>query len=188
MFGIFMVALPAGFSPEDYLVMERDSVVRHEYRQGLVYAMAGGSDGHSRIAINLLTEINLHLRNSDCQFFSSDVKVSHADAFFYYPDAFVTCDLRDRNDRYIKRYPKLIAEVLSPSTASFDRGEKFKDYQRFGSLEEYVLVSQDELIVECRRLVGDVWKTEIYGVGGRVVLQSIGLEFAIEALYRGVLC
>jgi Uma2 family endonuclease len=140
--------------------MEQENAIRHEYRHGLVYAMAGGSDNHSRLSINLLTEINLHLRDSDCQFFSGDVKVNYVDDFFYYPDAFVTCDPRDgqrpaleghREDRYVKRYPKLIAEVLSPSTEEFDRGIKFEDYQSLDSLGEYVLISQDKMRVECRR-------------------------------------
>ena len=132
-----MIAIPAGFNPEDYLALERDNTVRHEYRRGLVYAMAGGSDDHSRLCINFITAINLHLRDGDSQFFSADVKVNYADAFFYYPDAFVTVDLRDREDGYVKRYPKLIAEVLSPSTENFDRGEKFEDYQQLESLEEH---------------------------------------------------
>ena len=184
-----MIAIPAGFSPQEYLAMEHENTIRHEYRQGLVYAMAGGSDNHSRLSINLLTEINLHLRNSDCQFFSGDVKVNYADDFFYYPDAFVTCDSRDREDRYVKRYPKLIAEVLSPSTEEFDRGIKFEDYQSLDALEEYVLLSQDEMQVECRRRVASnpgQWETEIYGEGEPVLLKSIGLEIAIADLYRGV--
>jgi len=184
-----MIAIPAGFSSQEYLVMEQANTIRHEYRRGLVYAMAGGSDDHSRLSINLLTEINLHLRDSDCQFFSGDVKVNYADDFFYYPDAFVTCDPRDTEDRYVKRYPKLIAEVLSPSTQEFDRGVKFEDYQLLDSLEEYVLISQDEMRVECRRRVSsnsDRWETESYGEGDRLFLKSIGLELAISDLYRGI--
>lgn len=104
-----MIAIPAGFSPQEYLAMEHEDTMRHEYWHGLVYAMAGGSDNHSRLRINLLTEINLHLRDRDCQFFAGDVKVNYADDFFYYPDAFVTGDPRDgqrpaleghREDRY----------------------------------------------------------------------------------------
>lgn len=185
-----MVSIPAGFNPQEYLSLERENVTRHEYRHGLVYAMAGGSDDHSRIAINLLTVINLHLRDGECQFFSGDVKVNYANAFFYYPDAFITCDPRDREDRYVKRYPKLIAEVLSPSTEKFDRGEKFEDYQQIESLEEYVLIAQDEMLIECRRRVKDEsiehWETEVYQKGERVILKSIELEVAIEELYRGV--
>lgn len=184
-----MVAIPSGFSPQDYLAIEQENTVRHEYRYGLVYAMAGGSDNHSRLSINLLTEINLHLRDSECQFFSADVKVNYADAFFYYPDAFVTCDPQDQVDRYVKRYPKLIVEVLSPSTEEFDRGVKFQDYQSLNSLEEYVLISQDEMRVECFRRVqatDSLWEMESYGPGDAVILQSIGLRVAIADLYRGI--
>lgn len=185
-----MIAIPSGFSPEEYLSLEHENTIRHEYRRGLVYAMAGGSDDHSRLAINFLTAINFHLRDGDCQFFSGDVKVNYADAFFYYPDAFVTCDPRDKSDRYVKRYPKLIAEVLSPSTKKFDRTDKFEDYRQLESLEEYVLIAQDEMRVECRRRVkdgaGERWETVVYCAGDLVMLQSIELEMAIAELYRGV--
>ena len=181
-----MIAIPAGFSPQEYLALEHENAIRHEYRQGLVYAMAGGSDDHSRIAINFLTVLNLHLRDGTCQFFSGDVKVNYADAFFYYPDAFVTCDSRDREDRYVKRYPKLVTEVLSPSTADFDRGDKFKDYALLVSLEEYVLIDQDKMQVECRRQLGEQqWENIIYSTGEQVTFKSIGLELPIEELYRG---
>ncbi|MEG4802811.1 Uma2 family endonuclease [Microcoleus sp. ARI1-B5] len=185
-----MIAIPSGFSPQDYLALEHQNIIRHEYRHGLVYAMAGGSDDRNRLSINFLTAINLHLREGDCQFFSGDVKVNYADAFFYYPDAFVTCEPRDRNDRYVKRYPKLIAEVLSPATENFDRTDKFADYQQLESLEEYVLISQDQMRVECRRRVqdesGERWETVVYGAGDRAIFQSIELDMAIEELYRGV--
>ena len=108
------------------------------------------------------------------------MKVNYINDFYYYPDAFVTCD------RYIKRYPKLIAEVLSPSTAAFDRGLKFADYQNIASLEEYILIDQEQMQVECRRHVNAVWETTIYRAGDMVQLASIELEFAIAQLYRGV--
>ena len=184
-----MLAIPAGFSPQEYLALEQENAVRHEYRQGLVYAMVGNSDDHSRIGINFLTALNLHLRDGDCQFFAGDVKVNYADAFFYYPDAFVTCDPRDRQDRYIKRYPKLIMEVLSPSTAKFDQGEKFDDYKQLQSLEEYVLIAQAKKQVECRRrrqgAAAPQWETIVYRAGDRLHLKSIGLEIEITELYRG---
>lgn len=133
-----MIAVPHHISPNEYLALEQQSPTRHEYRQGLVYAMAGGSDNHDRIAFNLLSLIDRHLGNSDCRFHSGNVKVNYADNFYYYPDAFVTCDPRDRLDRQIKRYPKLIVEVLSPSTQAFDCGEKFEDCKQLDSLLEYV--------------------------------------------------
>ncbi len=186
-----MIAIPCGFSPEDYLVIERDSRVRHEYRCGLVYAMTGGSDNHNLISLNLVIEIGRPLRDRNCQFFVNDIKVSYRDRFFYYPDLFVTCDPRDRDDRYVKRYPKLIVEVLSPSTEKFDRHDKFADYQLLDSLEEYVLISQERMEVECCRRVGEgpnsQWETEVYREGDLVRLQSIGLEIAIEQLYLGTI-
>ena len=182
-----MIAVPNYISSDEYLEIEGQSFIRHEYRQGLVYAMAGSTDNHDRIALNLLNLINLHLGDSECRFYSGNVKVNYEQEFYYYPDAFVTCDPRDRGDRYVKRYPKLIAEVLSSSTQAFDRGEKYEDYQKLGSLEDYVLISQEAQVVECRcRTSANSWDTVIYGVGDRVVLKSIGLEFAISELYRGV--
>ena len=103
-----MIAVPPYISPKDYLDLERQSPIRHEYRRGLVYAMAGGTDNHDRIAFNFLKIIDNHLGDlSDCRFYSGNVKVSYQDEFYYYPDAFVTCDPRDRADRYVKRFPKL---------------------------------------------------------------------------------
>ncbi len=183
-----MIAVPHYISPQDYLDIERQSQIRHEYRRGLVYAMAGGTDNHDRIAFNFLKVIDDHLGDStDCRFYSGNVKVNYKDEYYYYPDAFVTCDPRDRTDRYLKRYPKLIAEVLSPSTAAFDQGEKFKDYQQLETLEEYVLITQEIQGVECRRRTSiGVWETTIYENSDPLILQSINLELAIADLYRGI--
>ncbi|PZD72837.1 hypothetical protein C1752_03187 [Acaryochloris thomasi RCC1774] len=182
-----MIAVPNYISPEEYLAIERQSDIRHEYRRGLVYAMAGGTDNHDRIALNLLTLINIQLGDSDCRFHSGNVKVNYQDEFYYYPDAFVTCNPKDRDDRYVKRHPKLIVEVLSSSTKIFDIGKKFEDYRRIPALEEYVLISQETQRVECRRRIStEVWETTIYAAGEQVVLKSIGLELAISDLYRGL--
>lgn len=182
-----MIAIPHHISPADYLALDRQNPIRHEYRRGLVYAMTGGTDRHARIAFNLLSEIDRHLDDSPCRFYGSDVKVNYKDEFYYYPDAFVTCDPRDRQDRYIKRYPKFITEVLSSSTEAFDRDLKFTDYQNLDSLEEYVLISQDSQRVECRRRTAvDTWETIIYEAGDRITLTSLDLEFPIERLYRGL--
>lgn len=182
-----MIAIPHYISVEEYLDIESESPIRHEYRRGLVYAMAGGTDNHDRIALNFLTIVNLQLGNSDCRFHSGNVKVNYRDDFYYYPDAFVTCDPRDRDNRYIKRYPKLIVEVLSSSTQAFDLGDKAKDYQQMDSLEEYLLISQQHQRVECRRRTdANKWETTVYESGDRIVLSSIDLAFDIAELYRGI--
>lgn len=181
-----MIAVPHYIAPREYLALELQSCIRHEYRRGLVYAMAGSTDNHDRIAFNLLKAIDNHLgSDSDCRFCS--VKVNYRDEFYYYPDAFVTCDRRDRRDRYIKRYPKLVAEVLSTSTEAFDKDEKFEDYKQLGSLQEYVLISQESQQVECRRRnEAGRWDVEVYKAGDRVVLTNLGLELDIAELYRGL--
>jgi Uma2 family endonuclease len=182
-----MIAVPSGVSVADYWVIEQNNNQRFEYREGLVYAMAGGSDRHDELILNLLELMRQHLRGSGCAVRSGNVKVSYDDRFFYYPDAFVTCDPRDRTDHYVKRYPKLIAEVLSPSTELFDRTTKFEDYQAIETLEEYVLIDQEKVAVECRQRVGgDRWESQTYQAGDRVELISIGLTIAIEDLYAGL--
>ncbi|MEM9215608.1 MAG: Uma2 family endonuclease [Cyanobacteria bacterium P01_F01_bin.150] len=183
-----MIAVPNFVSVEEYLEIERHSQIRHEYRRGLVYAMAGGSDNHDRIAFKLLKLIDNNFGDpSNCRFHSGNVKVNYEKEVYYYPDAFVTCDPRDRQDRHVKRHPKLIVEVLSSSTQVFDKGEKFEDYRKIDALEEYVLISQNNQQVECRRrMPNNTWETTVYDKGDRVSLNSIGLEFAIGELYRGV--
>ncbi len=183
-----MIAVPHYISPEEYLNIERQNPIRHEYRRGLMYAMSGGSDNHDRIAFNFLKLIDNHLGDdTEYRFYSGNVKVNYQDQFYYYPDAFVTCDERDRSDRYIKRYPKLIAEVLSPSTEAFDLDEKFEDYKQLETLQEYILISQDKPQVECRRRTDtNTWETFMYQFNDYIFLDSINLEFAIAKLYRGL--
>lgn len=135
-----MIAVPHYISPEEYLELERNSQHRHEYHYGLVYAMAGSPDNHTRLTFNILKAIDRCLGDTKCRFYSGNVTVHHQDEFYYYPDAFVTCDSRDKKDRHIKRHPKLIVEVLSKSTRKFNRGEKFTGYKTIATLEEYMLI------------------------------------------------
>jgi Uma2 family endonuclease len=174
-------------SPEEYLAGEQLSEVKHEYIDGEVYAMAGASDDHWTIVANAAGILKPHLKGTGCRQLG-DVKAQvFRRSRFYYPDLMVTCDDRDREDRYVKRYYKLIVEVLSESTEGFDRGEKFEDYRRSDSLEEYVLVSQHRMNVEIyRRNAARRWELEAYGGGDRVELVSVGLGFAIEELYEDV--
>jgi Uma2 family endonuclease len=106
---------------------------------------------------------------------------------FYYPDLLVTCDSRDQGTDYYKCFPKLIIEVLSESTELRDRGEKFFNYSALESLEEYVLISQDKMRVECfRRDDNNRWVLEWYGPGDRVFFHSIPWQGAINDLYEAV--
>lgn len=179
----------AYFSTEEYLELEQMSQTKHEYIQGEVYAMAGSSDAHSTITLNLLTLLRNHLRGTRSRVFLSDMKVRIESAdVFYYPDAMVTCDARDRNSVYFKRYPRLIVEVLSSSTEKFDREGKFNDYKQADSLEEYVLISQDKIRVECWRKNDDGdWVDQTYQKGEQVEVASVNFSCEIEQLYEDVL-
>ena len=176
-------------SPEEYLEGERVSPIKHEYRRGHVYAMTGAKKPHIVISVNLASLLNNHLRESSCLVLSSDIKVRLEEAnCYYYPDVAVTCDERDTSstEDFIL-YPSLIIEVLSPSTASFDRGDKFADYQTASSLQEYVLITQSEIKIECFRLnVEGNWVSQIYRQGDTVEFVSAKFSCAISEIYEKV--
>jgi Uma2 family endonuclease len=185
-----MVASPNKFyiSPEDYLAGEEVSPIKHEYRCGHVYAIVGAKKPHGIIASNLGRLLGNHLEDSSCIVLQSDTKVSLEKAdCYYYPDVVVTCDERDLSttDEFV-RFPKLGIEVLSTSTAAFDRGDKFADYQTSPVLQEYVLVSQTEQKVECFRKADEGWVGQTYGAADNVYFASVDLKCAIASIYRKV--
>ena len=176
-------------STEEYLAAEQDSFIKHEYIQGQVYAMEGASDAHVTVAGNLFALLRNHLRATGCRVYMADMKAQIESAnVFYYPDVMVTCDARDRNSTYFKRYPCLIVEVLSPTTEAFDRGNKFADYRRLETLQEYVLINPETMSVECfRRNSEGLWVLYPYGEGEEVRLASVNFSCLIADLYEDVL-
>jgi Uma2 family endonuclease len=185
-----MVASPKFFyiSPEDYLEGERQSPIKHEYQRGRVYAMVGAKKPHVILGANLTTLLNIHLRDKPCVVMASDMKVrlTVADCY-YYPDVTVTCEPRDLvgTEDFIYS-PKLIIEILSKSTAKFDKGEKFTDYQTCPTLNEYVLVSQTERSIEVRSLINGEWQTAIYQGDDRPIFHSIDWSGAMTEIYDKV--
>jgi Uma2 family endonuclease len=173
-------------SVEEYLAGERDGDVRHEYVAGRVYAMAGASANHNRIAGNIFTRLNVHLDGAGCEPFMSDMKVRVAPDLFYYPDVVVACD-PPGGDPYARTAPVLVVEVLSPTTERADRREKLAAYQNCPSVREYALVSQDRTAVELHRRAADGWQTELFdGADERVTFDSVGLTLALADIYRNV--
>lgn len=170
-----------------YLEGERDGSVRHEYVDGQVYAMAGSSDRHNRISINFTSRLDAHLTTSSCDVFMADMKIMVAPVVFYYPDVVVTCD-NPIPDNYYRTEPRLIVEVLSPSTERIDRNEKLFAYRRVSSLEEYVLVSQDRTLVEIyRRQTNGEWSHEIFtNQDDEILLASVNLTMNLQDIYRNV--
>ncbi len=176
-----MIANPQarGLTPDEYLAWERDQPIRHEYIDGEVYAMTGGTLPHNDIAVNLTTILRTTLRGTGCKVRMSDAKVRvSAQGPYFYPDVVVSCDERDRRATEAIQYPKLIVEVLSPSTAGFDRGDKFKFYRRIPTLEEYVLIDSEKVGIDCyRKSSGSKWELTVYPEDGGDILELVSLNF-----------
>jgi len=147
------------YTPAEYFALEEQSEVRHEYYDGEVFAMAGGTKSHNLIAQSITLGLRAGLRGSGCQVFMKDVRLAVQDEFHHtYPDVVVSCDPADRRDPYLVRQPVLIVEVLSPSTGEYDRGRKFNQYKQLLSLRHYLLVSQTAWVLEWfRRNEADEW-------------------------------
>lgn len=177
-------------SPEEYLTLERASEVRHEYANGEVFAMAGGTREHSLIAGNIVRELGIALRDRPCEVHGSDLRIKiTATGRYVYPDVSVVCDTPSFEDsgRDTLLDPLVIFEVLSDSTEAYDRGEKFEQYRTIPSFQEYVIVSQKKVRAEhfVRRPDGR-WVLAVLGTGDRLELESIGCEIALDELYLKV--
>ena len=176
------------FTLADYLTIEPEGNVRHEFIDGELVAMTGTSKAHNFITMNLGAAIHGHLRGTPCRVASHDLKVVIAAANRgFYPDLVVTCSEDNQDDNYTETQPRLIVEVLSPSTEAFDRGDKRLAYQQLDSLQDYVLIAQDRPAVEVyHRQGGDVWVRSEYGPGDTVTLASIDLRLAMALIYEDI--
>jgi Uma2 family endonuclease len=176
----------ASVSVDEYLAGELKSDIRHEYIGGLVYAMAGTSSEHNIICQNLLIALRSHLRGQTCRVYIESVKLKLRMAdedIFYYPDLMVTCDPRD-TERYFTRFPRVLIEVLSPDTERIDRREKFSSYTQIESLEEYILVAQDQPEVTVFRRAGS-WRPEVANQPGQQLrLESLDFTLLLSAIYE----
>lgn len=182
-----MIALKSDdyMTPEQYLEFEQSSDIKHEYIDGEVYAMAGTTKVHNTISLNLAILLREQLKNTDCQTFIADVKVNLANnRRFFYPDLVVTCD-DDEQNAYEIKFPKIIIEVLSESTEHFDRGKKFQYYRTIPSLQEYILVSSQEYLVECfRRTKNDLWTLQTYeGLTAIAAIENLSINVALADIY-----
>ncbi|MEC4804194.1 MAG: Uma2 family endonuclease [Jaaginema sp. PMC 1079.18] len=173
---------------EEYLEWEAKQELRHEYINGEIIAMTGSTIPHNKIALNFYRTLYPHLKARGCDAYVSDVKVQdRQNQCFFYPDLAVTCNEEDLNARNFIEHPSVIIEVLSPSTAAYNRGEKFGYYRRISSLQEYVLVDSEAQRVEVyRRGEGKMWAYFPYEANETIQLPSIEFECEIATLYEGV--
>jgi Uma2 family endonuclease len=173
---------------EAYLEWEPQQELRYEYIDGEILAMTGGSIPHTKIYLNLYRALYAQLRQTGCEVYVSDVKVqARANRQYFYPDLVVTCNPEDQNARDFIQHPKLIVEVLSPSTGNYDRTQKFKHYRQMPSLQDYVLIDSEQISVEVyHRSAGKLWLYAQYEPGEMVALSSVDFECPIDVIYESI--
>ena len=186
-----MALQPRYLTPDEYLLIERRAEIKSEYVDGVMYAMAGASPNHNIVLSNLITELNLPLRPTPCLVFPSDMKVRIPDRRKYlYPDVSVVCrqPVYADDEKDVLLNPLLVIEILSESTASYDRSRKFLWYQQIESLEEYVLVSQDEPLVETyyRQPDGTWTYTKLDSLDATLTLRSVNCALPLQTVYSKV--
>ena len=176
--------------PEEYLAWERKADTKHEYLRGEIIAMSGASRVQSLIVTNISGELYIQLKGRTCEVHTNDMRVQTSpEISYFYPDILVVCGEPRFEDNTFDTLlnPIVLVEVLSPSTAAYDRGEKFKHYQQLTSLREYVLVSQDEVHVELYRQQETQWKPiEFRSLGNILSLASIDCELTLSDIYNRV--
>ncbi len=176
------------FTSEEYLKWEEQQPVKYEYLNGEPYAMAGGTLNHTSIALNLASELKNHLRGKGCKAYMADAKLGISEKGpFFYPDIMVTCDQRDQKESKIIYHPRVIIEVLSPSTEAFDRGDKFKFYRQIDTLKEYVLIDSKKVNIDCFRLnEKGFWELHSYQENEEFQLRAIDFSCPISVVYEDI--
>ncbi len=173
---------------QEFLAWDETQTIKHEFLRGEVFAMTGVLDRHASMVLNLGMTLRPHLKGTPCRTYLNDVKlqVDAANSFFY-PDVMVTCSAADLASPLIKSQPVLVVEVLSPSTAAYDRGEKFAAYRQLPSLAEYVLVDLDSHRCDVYRKSADgLWVLHPFEGGQTVQLASVGLNINAEDLWADI--
>ena len=172
----------------DYLAVEEMSVVKHEFLNGEIYAMAGGSPLHAALSAAVITVLSNCLRGGPCRVFTSDLRIRvRASGLATYPDLSVVCGpvIGDPEGPEAATNPTVIVEVLSDSTMEYDHGEKFEHYKQIGSLKGVVYVWQQEQRIEIRqRASEDTW-TSVFAVSGESArIDTLGCTLVTDELYR----
>ena len=180
------------FTFADYLVLEESSTVKHEFLEGHVWAMAGGTPDHGALSANVIILLGNQLRDRPCRVFTSDVRIRvRATGLATYPDVSIVCGQQETDPDDPKgntiANPSVVVEVLSPSTEDYDRGEKVAHYKQIPSLHEIVLVAHEEQRIELWRRDGERWILDVIREDGVAPLTSIGCELPLSEVYRNPL-
>lgn len=184
------IAARTYLTPEEYIAAERKATLKSEYLSGEIVAMSGASNEHNLITMNTANGLYNQVTERGCRVYASDMRVGIGEgASYFYPDIAVTCDRpRFEDDVFdILTNPQVVVEVLSDSTANYDRGEKFRRYRQLESLQEYILILQDQVHVEHYLRQGTQWiLSEFSELENVLPLVSIEAELSLRQIYRFV--
>src|SRR6266852_4606293 len=178
---------PRFMTVDEWRELEDHSEIKHEYIDGQIYAMAGGTLAHSFVAVNVVALLKSILHGRSCRAYNSDAAARLSPTRYTYPDTTVTCDERDRPTTKLReiKTPRVVVEVLSDTTEAYDRGMKFGFYRECPHVQEYVLVSTKYQLVEVFRRTPQGWtEYHVYGPGDEVELTSIDVHLLLAALYE----
>ncbi len=169
---------------EDYLTLDNTvKSARYEYIDGRLRMLAGGSPDHAIIAANLIAILNFAFRGKPCIVYSADIHFKLSESRYVHPDVTVSCDPRDKHKKDNIQHPRIIVEVLSPSTEAIDRIEKLEFYLEHSTMEEYILIGSQRKFVEVYHRDGDIWTSRVYKPNDVIYLKSIGLEITFAEIY-----
>ena len=175
-------------SVEEYLQIDRSSIeTRYEYIDGYVSMLAGGTLDHTTIGANIISILRHSMRGTPCRVFTSDARVRLSSTRFVYPNASISCDEQDRGQSDNVQSPRLVVEVLSPSTEGYDRGRKFGFYRECPTIQEYLLIDAQRPMLEVyRREKHDLWIFRAYRLDADVELTNLGVRFPVSDVYKDV--
>ncbi|HYR08173.1 MAG TPA: Uma2 family endonuclease [Longimicrobium sp.] len=178
------------YTPEEYLALERHAEFKSEYIDGRIVAMTGAPDPHVTISLNIHAELRARFRGRACRAWANEMRVQVGGGRMYtYPDVVAMCGEKRFIDGVMDTLtnPALIVEVLSPTTEAYDRGEKFLHYRTIETLQEYVLVAQNQPLVERYVRNGQFWTlSTISGLDASVELTSVGCTIPLREIYEKV--
>jgi Uma2 family endonuclease len=190
-----MSALPKTkhyITPEEYLTFERECIdQKHEYFDGEIFAMSGASRRHNLISINITGNLYPQLKNRSCEMYAADMRVNIcASGLYTYPDIVVVCGEPEFEDQIFDTLlnPVIIIEILSKSTENYERGKKFENYRKIKSLQEYLLVSQEEIHVDhYQRQTNQLWTFQSYtSPEEKIILTSVNAELILADVYAKI--
>jgi Uma2 family endonuclease len=171
---------------DDYLTLDQNSQnARYEYLEGELRMLAGGSANHSIITTNLTGMVYGLLKDRPCLVLNNDMKLQLSESRYVYPDITMTCDPRDQApEDEMTHFPSVVVEVLSPSTVSVDRGKKLLYYQAHQTIQAYLLVDSQSILIEAYQREKGRWTFSTYGLEGELEVVCLGIRFSVSDVYK----